>query len=141
MIKGVKIAGFTLLEAIVALVIIASSGLALFSWVNTNLHSLARIQQAQQRHNAIRTALAFVETLNPAHTPSGEVRLGTMHIEWQSEALRPLHPGVTPLGGMSRYDVGLYEITLKVLQDNELSAEFKVRQSAYADARPPPLDW
>ena len=30
--------GFTLIEAIVAMVLIASTGMALFSWINSNLN-------------------------------------------------------------------------------------------------------
>jgi general secretion pathway protein I len=135
-----KQAGFTLLEAIVALLIIASSGLALFSWMNTNLYNLARVQEAHQRHSAMRTALSFVETLNPADKPNGEAQFGAILIQWQAAPLRPLQPSITPHGGMGRYDVGLYEINIKVIQHNELSTEFTVRQRAYRDARPPRFD-
>ncbi|MFN7475909.1 MAG: prepilin-type N-terminal cleavage/methylation domain-containing protein [Burkholderiales bacterium] len=37
--------GFTLLEAIVALVLLTTAGLALFSWINNGFDSLQRIER------------------------------------------------------------------------------------------------
>ena len=59
--------GFTLLEAVVALVLIATAGMALLDWVNNNLMNLNRVQTLQQRNEAIRSALVFMESVNPRY--------------------------------------------------------------------------
>ena len=68
--------GFSLLEVIVALVLITSTGMALFSWMNTNTMSLQRVQFVQQRNIATRNALMYINTINPLQTPQGSTTLG-----------------------------------------------------------------
>ena len=40
--------GFSLLEAVVSIVLISTTGLALFSWINSNLISLGRVQETNE---------------------------------------------------------------------------------------------
>ncbi len=123
--------GFTLLEAIVALVLIASTGMALLSWINTNLISLQRIQAVQERDTAIRNALAFLDTINPYNSPNGDVEMGVYQIQWQSITLETPIPGINKWSDPSIFDVGLYETRVKVLRNQQLQATFSVRLVGY----------
>ncbi|MCA3034435.1 MAG: type II secretion system protein, partial [Rhodocyclaceae bacterium] len=51
--------GFTLLEAIVALVLLSTAGLVLFSWINASFDGLARIEQSNARAAAELNAMEF----------------------------------------------------------------------------------
>jgi general secretion pathway protein I len=79
--------GFTLLEAVIAISIFAMSATALYSWVNTNLITLARVDHVNQRVSAVESAVEFVSNLDPTSQPKGNVRLGQLYIEWTIEPL------------------------------------------------------
>jgi general secretion pathway protein I len=130
-----KQSGFTLLEAIVALVLLASTGVALLDWLNTNLISLQRVQQAQQRHQAIENALVFMETVNPLEKPQGQATIGIYQIDWNATALELPKDGVTSTGGLGLFQVGLYETEIKVKVKQELLAHFTLRQVGYNQVR------
>lgn len=127
--------GFTLLEAIVALVLLASTGIALLSWINTNLMSLQRVQQAQQRQQAIQNALVFMETINPLEKPQGKETIGIYQIDWNVTAIELPKDGVTSIGGISLFQVGLYETEVKVMVKKDLLAQFTLRQTGYKQVR------
>ena len=123
--------GFSLLEAIVALVIIASTGIALLDWINTNLMSLQHVQAAEQRNNATRNALAFMETINPMEHAQGEEIVGVYKISWNAEAIALPKDGIGPMGEMSLFQVGLYETTVKVQAEDGLLTRFTIRQVGF----------
>ena len=127
--------GFTLLEAIVALVLIASAGIALYGWINANLISLSRVQAIRQRDAAIRNALAFMDTVNPMQTPQGKQVIGPYSLEWVAALLKPAVDGVGRTGGQSLFQVGLYETQVKVTDQNATSFEFSIRQVGYVQVR------
>ncbi len=123
--------GFTLLEAIVALVLIATTGMALLSWINTNLITLSRVQQAQQRNEAIRSALTFMETVNPLERGQGEETVGIYKFHWQAQAIELPKDGVSTLGDMSLFQVGLYETEVEVSLEDRLLSRFTLRQVGF----------
>lgn len=133
--RALKTSGFTLLEVIVALVLIATTGMALLSWINTNLISLQRVQAAQERQDAVRNALAFLDTINPETQPSGETEVGIYHISWVSTALQPAILGVNKWGDEALYNVGLYQTACEVQRDSQLVARFSVRLVGYKQVK------
>ncbi|MCR6686518.1 type II secretion system protein [Pseudoxanthomonas sp.] len=64
--------GFTLLEAIVAMVVMATALLALYSWLSTSTLGLRRAQAQAQALEDARTALSLVEDVNPMQDPQGQ---------------------------------------------------------------------
>jgi general secretion pathway protein I len=123
--------GFTLLEAIVALVLMATAGMALLSWINTNLITLTRVQEAQQRNEAIRSALTFMDTINPLEKPQGEESVGIYQFRWQAQAIELPKDGVSILGDMSLFQVGLYETEVEISLEDRLLSRFTVRQVGF----------
>ena len=133
--------GFSLLEAIVALVLIATTGIALFDWINTNLISLHHIQQAQQRHEATRNALAFMETVNPQANPQDEKIIGIYKLSWKARELKPLKDGKSILGRRSLFKVGLYKTEVTVAVNNTLLSRFTLRQIGFEQVRKLDNEW
>jgi len=123
--------GFTLLEAIVALVLIATTGIALFDWINTNLISLRHIQQSQQRHEATRNALAFMETVNPYKNPQNEQTIGIYKISWEAQEVKTQKDDTSILKRMGIFEVGLYETEVTVMVKDTLLTRFTLRQVGY----------
>lgn len=114
--------GFTLLEAVVAMVIAAGVSAALFGWINTTLISLARTQQVTQRSELLIQAVNYLEIVNPAEQRSGSVDFvyGTMH--WDAFPIEDTVDALNPVtGAISEFEVGLYRVELElVLPDGEV---------------------
>ncbi len=79
--------GFTLLEAVVALTLLAVVGGALFAWLNSAFRSMQRVEAAELRIETAWVAMAYLERMNPALEPAGRVRLGHYRLEWRSSPL------------------------------------------------------
>lgn len=78
--------GFTLLEAVVALTLLAVVGGALFAWLNSAFRSMQRVEAAELRIETARVAMAYLERMNPALEPAG--RPGWGITGWSGEVRR-----------------------------------------------------
>lgn len=128
--------GFTLIEAIVAMVIMSTCLLALYSWLSTNTIALNRVQAQTRALEDARVALAIVENINPMATPTGEHKTGPLQVRWNSRLVTPRRPGLSAIGMPTQYDFELYEVSVEVLRDNRPVREFVFRKSGWAAARP-----
>lgn len=127
--------GFTLLEAIVALAILAAAGMALFAAMSQSLQMVQRAQQARDADAALRNALAWSETINPMLDPSGEQALGDWEMRWRSEALEPPRAGATGFLQPGLYQVGLYRLHLQLWRDGALQREVAFNRAGYRQVR------
>lgn len=108
--------GFGMLEAIVALVLFALVGSALFAWINFNLEAASRMRQRDRDQRQMQLAVAWLQTRNPMAEPNGEVELepGT-RVRWQARALTPLTSGAPLPGGTATpFRLALYELVVTV---------------------------
>lgn len=94
--------GFGLLEAIVALALLAGLGLSVFAWINSNLAAVSRLRGYDDETRLRFTATEWALTLNPALLGHGEAMLdeGT-RIRWEARPLAPMTPVVPFPGGVS----------------------------------------
>jgi general secretion pathway protein I len=129
-------AGFTLLEAIVALVLIASAGMALFSWINGNISSLNRIHEVNARSEATVNILEYMGRVNPMLTPEGGALLGTYSIRWHSSPNSRITEGADYPRGMSLYQLALYDTAVSVKSAGDQSwFELRLQQVGYKKVR------
>jgi len=134
--------GFTLLEAVVAMVLIASSGIALLSWINSNLVNLRRVEANYIKQKAIQNSVAFLQGLNPHETPTGEKQVGSYRIHWHAVLIDEVKEGrYLSGGGQGLYQVGLYDtqVTVFIGKSKEVSATYSVRLLGYKQVRRPEL--
>lgn len=129
--------GFSLLEAIVALAIVATAGLALFAAMNQSVQMALKVESARKSDTAMRNALAWMETVNPALTPMGEKHLGDMVLEWRSEPVEPPRDAMTGYLQAGLYQVGLYDVAIDIRGDG-LSTSFLLRKVGYRQVREAP---
>lgn len=123
--------GFTLLEAIVALVIFAMGAFALYGWLSTNLITLQRARAGSEALVARQSALELLRDVNPMLDPSGEREAGALRVQWTSTPVEPPKRGSVQIGGPSPYMVGLYQMAVEVrLGDRDLG-RFSLRQLGY----------
>jgi general secretion pathway protein I len=129
--------GFSLLEAIVAMVILASTGWALLAWINTSITSLGRIEESNARSAATANALEYMQTVNPMTRPQGRLRLGTLTIAWTTRPLTPVLDGSNFPRGVGLYQLAMYETVVRTFRNGELDAfvEFRMKQVGYRQVR------
>ena len=127
-----KARGFTLLEAIVALVILTTAGLALFTWINASFDSLHRIEFNNNRAAAEINALEFLRTINPMERPEGETVLGAVTVRWRARLVGDIRPNLTDGQTAGPFMVGLYETEVELAAPPQLPRyTLKVRQMGY----------
>lgn len=104
-------AGFGLLEAIVALALLAGTGLALFSWIQQSLHDATRLQQRDLEARLMLSAQALIETTNPMLQAQGSVEADDLRVTWRAEAIEPERRSSTFVPGVSGpFRMGLYRV-------------------------------
>ncbi|MBC7705707.1 MAG: prepilin-type N-terminal cleavage/methylation domain-containing protein [Rhodoferax sp.] len=129
--------GFSLLEAVVAMVILASTGWALLAWINSSIASLGRIEESNARSLTTANVLEYMQTVNPMLRPDGRVRLGLHTIAWTARPLTPVIDGSGFPRGPSFYQLAMYEIAVRAFRGDELdpSVEFRMKQVGYRQVR------
>ena len=129
--------GFSLLEAIVALAILATAGLALFASMSQSVQMVARAENARLADSAVRNAVAWMETVNPMETPQGEQELGDVTLRWTAQLAEPERDAMTGYLQPGLYRLGLYDVRLELLQDGQPLTETVVRRVGYRQVREP----
>jgi general secretion pathway protein I len=112
--------GFGLLEAIVALTLLASTGLALFTWINQSLSTAQRLREHERDQQWRQLAAAWLQTVDPQAQPSGEAEpVPGLRLRWSS---RPLMPQTAvppwPGGNRSSWAVRLYAVEAQYQADD-----------------------
>jgi general secretion pathway protein I len=124
--------GFTLLEAVVAMVLISGLGSALFAWINSELSALSRLQQANARAEVTANAVEFMHTINPMLTPEGKVALAPYSLAWTAEAIT----AVQDAANNGLYQLALYDDHVTVQHaDGTPWFDFTLRQVGYKKVR------
>lgn len=84
-----QVAGFSLLEVVVALVLLATSGAALFAWYGQLLDDSGRQIRRLSEAELLQQAAGLMSTVNPAAQQDGEMRSFGIKLTWRSERLEP----------------------------------------------------
>ncbi|MDM4767545.1 type II secretion system protein [Pelomonas sp. SE-A7] len=119
--------GFGLLEAIVALVVLATSGLLLFTWINQNLNGAARLKDAEARAQLQLEAQGWVGRFNPAIESAGEREVAGMKLAWRSTLVEPMRDEFNYGANIvPRWQLGLYRLDVKASRlDGSVHAEWQ----------------
>lgn len=129
-------AGFTLLEAIVALTLFSLVGLSLFAWLGSNVIALERVQA---RHAALadaRNALAVLETVNPLLEPEGSRLVGTLEVRWLARPVVERRSGIAPAGTQTIFDLALFDLDVEVRRGDGEPQAFSLRRAGWDAVRP-----
>lgn len=116
--------GFTLLEAVVAMTIFATSALGLYAWINSMLIGTARFDEIVIETTDVNNAVDFLSLLNPMERPDGQQQLGQLTVSWQSELMEPARPGNL----VSTYEFGLYELDVVLSRPGAQPHSLTLRQ-------------
>ncbi|WP_168198943.1 PulJ/GspJ family protein [Luteimonas granuli] len=128
-------AGFTLLEAIVAMVVMGTCLLALYGWLSTNTIAVTRAQAQMRAVADARSALAAIESINPMSERSGTREIPPLTVSWDSTPLTPTRPGISQAGMPTLFDFALYRLDVRVAREGAVVREFQVRRVGWVQAR------
>ena len=129
--------GFTLLEMVVALLIFAAAGMALYGLLNTNLITLTRVQDVFRQAPAVREAMERLATVNPWREDEGQFEVDGFEVAWAARLVEPMRQGQTAFGVPGPFNVGLYEMEFELRQEGRAIGTWRMRQVGYEDMRRP----
>lgn len=120
--------GFTLLEAIVALSVLAMAAMALYGWLNSNLLLLKRVDEVYQSVEAVESALEWVSILDPYSQPDGEQEIAGALVTWRFVPVGGSLPARDTYGNLSVNDAQLFRAEVEVHRGEKRLARFDVVQ-------------
>lgn len=130
--------GFTLLEAMVALVIFSLAAMGIYGWVNANLISLNRLADLAANEQVLNSAVERLRIVNMSEETEGAFNVDDYNVQWRADLVEPWHNGVTAAGAITIYDLALYEVKLVFLKDGRERGHFSYRNTVYKQVRQPP---
>ena len=130
-----RIAGFTLLEAIVAIAIFAAGGMALYGLFNTNLVGLGKAADVSRREPAVLAAVEHLASINIRFQPAGVLQVDGFDIAWSSNLVEPVRQGQTVEGFISSFEIGLYDVDLELSRNGRLDSTYRLRLTGYEKVR------
>ena len=119
--------GFSVLEAMVAIAILAAGLLPLLALQGQFVKTVTRIEQAEQSLSAQDNALGLMHTVNLTETPKGEVVFEGYIINYEAKAAILPAPIRDVSGLPGRYDLTLYDVVLKISYDSGAEEEFSIK--------------
>ena len=130
-----NVGGFTLLEAIVALVIFTTGAFVLFGWLSSSVIAMQRVAERRDANEAVASALELVQGVNPMLEARGSREVGALEVRWQATPVLPPRTSITQVGRPTVFEAGLYILDVQVLQGGREVDAFQVRQVGYRQAR------
>ncbi len=124
-----------MLEAVVAMVVIGSAGMALFTWINASVSSLQRIEAANDQSSAMANAIEFMHTVNPMSRPQGSFDLGAYSLQWNASPLGPALEGADYPAGVGDFQAGLFTTEVRVLRQGAPWFDFQLKQVGHKRVR------
>lgn len=126
-----RMRGFTLLEAMVAVLIVGTLAATSFSLLTRSLSLSSRLQTELDRTRAIGNALEIVQRGNPMLEQEGRINLDKCVVTWSSKPAGASQRNAVPPNGQGPFEVGLFETTVRGSRDGAPWFEFKLEQVGY----------
>ncbi len=123
--------GFTLLESIVALVILSTSCVAIYSWLSTSLDGLRRVDDTVTIKLITDDLGAYFRTVTIENETEETLTLNGYQVDWMARLVEPKQLGRHPMGTSSNFILGLYQIDAIVSKDNREVGQFKTRTVSF----------
>jgi len=133
-----KADGFTLLEAMVALVIFSISAMGIYSWINTNLIALNKLSNLAANEFVVNSAIERLKLVDMTKETEGAFDVDSYHVDWRSQLVEPWRNGVAMSGAITIYDLALVDVQLFISKNGVEAGHFSYRNTLYKQVRQPP---
>ena len=132
--------GFALLEAIVAIAVLAATLVPIFGLVSASLNNAFRLSQAELRAELEMSALEVIYSVNPMIQPKGQIALPPYRVEWTANRATPDVDSVNFPRNIGLYVVALFNTDV-IVRDGTGSVltQFSLVQIGYKRTREPSL--
>lgn len=129
-------AGFTLLEAIVALTVMAVALIPLVAFIGQSADQLARAGEANEQSLVMQSALALMDPVNPMAEPEGILPLDDeIEVSWRSAVIAEPTPGPLVRTQLAGFRVGFYGVNVNVTRNRQPWFDFTMRKVGYENLR------
>ena len=135
----VRVGGFTLVEAIVALVVLSMSLMATYGWIQLSAEMLIKTDEVSSQEVGLNLLVEKLQGNDFSEQTGGEYEYGQLRFNWMAEPYEETRSGRNGLGRKSAYDHTLYIISVEVFRDVTLIASYRLRLVNSVLARPPIL--
>jgi prepilin-type N-terminal cleavage/methylation domain-containing protein len=117
--KGQIQRGLSLIEVIVALVVISGFGAALFVWAGQTLQTASRAATVQHDTELERNVTELASSLNPSESATGELRTPGHVYRWQASVEREAADQLRQPMGLGMYQIAAYRVRFVVTSVGE----------------------
>ena len=132
-------AGFTLIEAIVALVILSAAMIGFYDFLSTALNGARRMELASIAYDQRTNAIELATALNPMDLPEGTLDLGKYRVHWTSHIIGDIRQSSRYPVGRGLFKVALYRMIFTFPGDAEVPAIEVTRLGYHRDDLPQSL--
>ncbi len=106
------------MEALVALALLAGTGMALFGWIQQSLQTATRLRIAEQEARLLLSARAIVDRVNPTEQPEGSHQASGLSVSWRAELVEPARRNASFMTGEpGPWQIGLYRVQVSAHDD------------------------
>ena len=123
--------GFSLLEAMVAVLIVGTLAATCFALLARSLSLSSRIQAELDRSRVIASALEVVRRSNPMAEQEGRFELEDCVVSWTSKPSLATRRNAVPPNSQGPFEVGLYEVLVRGTRHGQAWFEFTIEQVGY----------
>jgi len=135
MISRPRSRGFTLIEAMVALVVFSMAAIGIYGWINSNLITLGRLSEIAATEQVLNSSMERLKLVDLSTETSGRFNVNGYWVEWSAELLEPWRNGTTAVGIVGLYDLGLFQVSLNYIKDGKRVGGHEYRRVAYKQVR------
>lgn len=122
--------GISLLEVLVALVLVSTVGMSMMAWMQQSLDGSRRLREHVAAVSAEREATAWMLQQDFRAKPEGVERLGALWVRWRSEPAEPVVRNRTfgEGDGLGPWMLGLHRVDVEIRErrDGPLLRSFQL---------------
>ena len=122
--------GFSLLEALVALVILSAAMAMTFVWVDGSLKQTEKVKKSNEAIKLARGAVARIGPYELLRSTEGNFIYEDFEVLWSGEII-DLAAGVSANGVRSNFDLALFDLFLVIKDERGEIDKFKTRKAVF----------
>ena len=120
-----KQSGFSLLEALIALVILATTFTVVWEWFGTSIQATRKIEHAMAMPETVSQFLVYLELESLQQEKQGTVRVGQYRVDWQAVPIRKSNE--EPQRRQYAWVVTLFSVSASIYHSGQLIDEIETK--------------